>query len=134
MWKEVPGDLKLGYKEKASKLQEEFKRLHPNYTYRKARRKRALNELLAKSTQGVNPMMFPGGDPAMAMYQAAIGGMHPGMAHFQGQSPAAVPGMFQGMPQIGQMSLAQGLPARMPQGIGQMQGLPQMPGMPFRKS
>jgi transcription factor SOX7/8/10/18 (SOX group E/F) len=131
MWKDVPGDLKLGYKQKASKLQEEFKRLHPNYTYRKARRKRALNELLTKSTQGQNPMMFPAGDPTMAMYQAAMGGMYPGMAQFQGQGQPAVPGMFQGIPSIG---LTQGLSAGLPQGIGQMQGLPQMPGMQFRKS
>jgi transcription factor SOX7/8/10/18 (SOX group E/F) len=131
MWKEVPGELKLGYKQKASKLQEELKRIHPGYTYRKARRKRALNELLTKSTQGANPMMFPPGDPTMATYQAAMGGMYPGMAQFQGQNPAAIPGMFQGMPQLGR---AQGLPAGLPQGIGQMQGLPQMPGMAFRKS
>jgi hypothetical protein len=59
MWKEVPNELKLQYKAKASALQEEFKRQHPDYTYRKARRKRALNELLTKSTQGYNGIGAP---------------------------------------------------------------------------
>jgi transcription factor SOX7/8/10/18 (SOX group E/F) len=54
MWKEVPNNVKLQYKTKAQALQEEFKRTHPDYTYRKARRKRALNELLTRSTQGYN--------------------------------------------------------------------------------
>lgn len=65
MWKEVPNDIKIQYKQQASALQEDFKRQHPDYTYRKARRKRALNELLTKSTQGYpvlpNPA-FPGQD------------------------------------------------------------------------
>ena len=50
MWKEVPSEIKLQYKQKAAALQEQFKREHPDYTYRKARRKRALNELLSKNT------------------------------------------------------------------------------------
>lgn len=50
MWKEVPSEVKLQYKQKAASLQEQFKREHPDYTYRKARRKRALNELLSKNT------------------------------------------------------------------------------------
>ena len=55
MWKEVPNEIKLQYKQKAAAMQEEFKREHPDYTYRKARRKRALNELLTKSSS-----TFPG--------------------------------------------------------------------------
>ena len=63
MWKEVPNEIKLQYKQKAAAMQEEFKRTHPDYTYRKARRKRALNELLTKSSGGVAggfPGAFPG--------------------------------------------------------------------------
>ena len=63
MWKDVPSEIKMQYKQKAAQLQEEFKRQHPDYTYRKARRKRALNELLTKSTQGFPG--FAGGDPSM---------------------------------------------------------------------
>ena len=62
MWKDVPNDVKLQYKQKAQALQEEFKKAHPGYTYRKARKKRALNELLTK-TQGLGAYPFPGGDP-----------------------------------------------------------------------
>lgn len=53
MWKEVPNETKLQYKQRAAKLQEEFKKSNPNYTYRKARRKRALNDMLSKSTQNI---------------------------------------------------------------------------------
>ena len=63
MWKEVPNEIKLQYKQKAAAMQEEFKRTHPDYTYRKARRKRALNELLTKSSGGVAPGGFPGPVP-----------------------------------------------------------------------
>ena len=59
MWKEVPSETKQQYKQKAQQLQEEFKRQHPNYIYRKARRKRALNELLTKSGN-----IYPGGIPS----------------------------------------------------------------------
>jgi hypothetical protein len=64
MWKEVSSEAKLQYKQRAAIAQEEFKREHPDYTYRKARRKRALNELLTKSTQGFPMNSFPG-DPSM---------------------------------------------------------------------
>jgi hypothetical protein len=53
MWKELSSEVKIQYKQQALQAQNEFKRLHPNYTYRKARRKRALNQLLAKSTQAL---------------------------------------------------------------------------------
>lgn len=46
MWKEVPNDIKMEYKKKAAMLQEEFKREHPDYAYKKARRKKSLNEFL----------------------------------------------------------------------------------------
>lgn len=59
MWKEIPNNAKLSYKQKAQALQEEFKRQHPDYTYRKARRKRALNELLTKSSQAFPPALAP---------------------------------------------------------------------------
>lgn len=71
MWKEVPNEIKLQYKQKAAKLQEEFKKQHPDYTYRKARRKRALNELLTKSTHGYAGFPTPGPQD-MAMYQQAM--------------------------------------------------------------
>ena len=48
MWKEVPEETKNLYKEKARRLQEEFKRNHPDYIYHKDRPKQALNELLSK--------------------------------------------------------------------------------------
>jgi transcription factor SOX7/8/10/18 (SOX group E/F) len=62
MWKEVPSDVKLQYKQKAAVLQEEFKRTHPNYSYKKARKRRTL---LANSAQG--RMAFPGDPNAQAM-------------------------------------------------------------------
>jgi hypothetical protein len=95
MWKEVPNEIKIQYKQKAAAMQEAFKREHPNYTYRKARRKRALNELLTKSTTsfGAFPMagVFPqGGD----MSQFAANPMMPfGMQGF-GQL-GATPGVLQ---------------------------------------
>ena len=73
MWKEVPNEIKLQYKQKAAAMQEEFKRAHPDYTYRKARRKRALNELLTKSTGAVNPALFPGGFPEGGVAQWPMG-------------------------------------------------------------
>jgi transcription factor SOX7/8/10/18 (SOX group E/F) len=92
MWKEVPSEMKQIYKQRASQLQEEFKQEHPNYTYRKARRKRALNELLTKSSQS-NPMIFPPGDQTMmAMYQAMQTGM---FQQFPGQTPAFPQGIGQ---------------------------------------
>ena len=78
MWKEVPNEIKLQYKQKAAAMQEEFKREHPDYTYRKARRKRALNELLTKSSTG-----FPGFPIGNAQYPAGD------MSQFQGMPPAA---------------------------------------------
>jgi hypothetical protein len=96
MWKEVPGDIKVRYKQQASALQDQFKKEHPDYTYRKARRKRALNELLAKSAQGTNTL-FPGMQDPLALYQqfAQQGlqqptGLYPGMG-VQGQQPVMYP-------------------------------------------
>ena len=51
-------------------LQEEFKKQHPDYTYRKARRKRALNELLTKSTHGYAG--FPGAGVLTLRYECAV--------------------------------------------------------------
>jgi transcription factor SOX7/8/10/18 (SOX group E/F) len=67
MWKAVSPEVKLQYKQQASCAQEEFKRQHPNYTYRKARRKRALSDLLTKRTQGfANPTNLPPDPSSMA--------------------------------------------------------------------
>ena len=90
MWKEVPNDVKLQYKQQAAKLQEEFKRSHPNYTYRKARRKRALNELLTKNNAGLS-----GYDPMMMMQMGMIPNTQMGL--YTGMT--GVPGMV-GVPQM----------------------------------
>lgn len=127
MWKEVPSDVKMQYKQRAAAAQEEFKRQHPNYTYRKARRKRALNELLTKSSQGMPPFCT---DPMMGMMgQNQFGMMGPmyaqnlGMAGQPGQG-AALGGQPMGIPGMpGQMGM---------QGQGQMAMPMQMgsyPGM-----
>lgn len=130
MWKEVPSDVKMQYKQRAAQAQEEFKRQHPDYTYRKARRKRALNELLTKSTQGFAPgfpgdpsMMMTMGNPnqyqMMQMYsQTAMAGMPMGQlpgqagqpaAGMAGQSPMGMAGQNMGMPGMpGQMGMQPG--------------------------
>jgi transcription factor SOX7/8/10/18 (SOX group E/F) len=95
MWKEVPSETKLMYKRQASKLQEAFKQEHPNYTYRKAQRKRALSELLTKRSQS-NPMGFPPGDHTMmAMYQAMQAGV---FQQLPGQTPGVPQATGQQMP------------------------------------
>jgi transcription factor SOX7/8/10/18 (SOX group E/F) len=97
MWKDVPAEAKLHYKQQATVAQAEFKRVHPDYTYRKARRKRALNELLTKTNTGFPAPGFP--DPSMAnpmlnpyfmqMYsQGAVPGAAP-----TGQLPPGYPNM-----------------------------------------
>jgi len=112
MWKEVPNDMKLQYKQKAASMQEDFKREHPDYTYRKARRKRALNELLTKSTQGYTPMVqgFPtdmqawqgmmaqGGNPAMFSMGGGFNPQQPNPMSFGmgGFPPGQMPGMGPG--------------------------------------
>lgn len=111
MWKEVPNETKLQYKQKAAKLQEEFKKAHPDYTYRKARRKRALNELLTKSAQGY-PTIPNYGPDQMAMMMMSNNQMYPMMPQQPGQVPAAYAN-FPGMPTPGaapQMQQQQGLP------------------------
>ena len=95
MWKEVPNDVKLQYKQKAASLQETFKRDHPNYTYRKARRKRALNELLTRN-QGMgayDPQLqmnmlyssYPQGMTQVPPMQQGLGQMQP--MHPMNQQP-----------------------------------------------
>jgi transcription factor SOX7/8/10/18 (SOX group E/F) len=118
MWKEVPNDVKLQYKQQAMTQQEEFKRLHPEYTYRKARRKRALNELLTKSATGFPQAAQPGFTQAA---QAGFAADMPAqwssqMYPFPMQPQAQMPGM--------------GLP---PQQMGQyQQNQPTMMGQPFQ--
>jgi transcription factor SOX7/8/10/18 (SOX group E/F) len=105
MWKDVPSDVKLQYKQKASIAQEEFKREHPNYTYRKARRKRALNELLTKSAQG-----FPAGAfPTDPNFQAMMGGANPFLLQMYGQP--AMPGQQMPMGMSG-MPMQMGIPGQ----------------------
>ncbi|EAY16960.1 HMG box family protein [Trichomonas vaginalis G3] len=58
LWKEVPNDIKLQFKHRSAKMQEIFKAEHPDYTYKKARRKRALNDLIAKNPNGITPSML----------------------------------------------------------------------------
>jgi transcription factor SOX7/8/10/18 (SOX group E/F) len=109
----------MQYKQKAAIAQEQFKRDHPNYTYRKARKKRALNELLTKSAQGLampgfapdpnfQAMMGSAGNPyLMQMYgqgqmqpgqmmQQAMGNL--GLAGPPGQGPPGMPQGYAGYP------------------------------------
>ena len=73
MWKEVPNEAKLQYKQQAQKMQEAFKKAHPEYTYRKARKKRALNELLTKSQMNYpNPEAFQMGQQFPYPYQLGM--------------------------------------------------------------
>ncbi|KAH0793524.1 HMG box family protein [Histomonas meleagridis] len=71
MWKEVPSETKLQYKQKAQQLQEDFKKNHPGYTYRKARRKKALNEILTKNGYNTIDPSFAY-NPMMAYYQQGL--------------------------------------------------------------
>lgn len=116
MWKEVPNEIKQQYKQKAAKLQEEFKKQHPDYTYRKARRKRALNELLTKSPNAF-PGPFPGapGAPDMSGMYQMMGGA-PQMYPQMNQQQILVPPNYQpqmyfpsmpGMPQQPQQPMGQ---------------------------
>lgn len=144
MWKEVPNEIKLQYKQKAAAMQEEFKRTHPDYTYRKARRKRALNELLTKSTGAVNPALFQGGFPEGGVGQWPMGGMS-NMPYMNLQSQ---PNM-QGMPGMGAMPSMAGMPgmnglgatsqpfsnsSQQPQGISSNSSAQQQQQPPFLQS
>ncbi|OHT01635.1 HMG box family protein [Tritrichomonas foetus] len=118
MWKEVPNEIKLQYKRKAAELQEEFKRAHPDYTYRKARRKRALNELLTKSGQNFGAMPYPNAD--YSAYMQMMGNQQ------QMQMPGQMqPGQY---PMMNGMAGMQMPGQQMPQGMPGMQM--QMPGQP----
>ena len=133
MWKEVPNDIKLQYKQKAAKLQEEFKKAHPDYTYRKARRKRALNELLTKSTQGYPPggmAMFPGGGMDQMQYMHMMQAPNMGYPQMGGaqQGQQTVMGGYAGMPMMGGMPGAGQMPG-MDQQMGQMPGMVQQTPM-----
>jgi transcription factor SOX7/8/10/18 (SOX group E/F) len=121
MWKEVPSDVKVQYKQKAAVAQEQFKREHPNYTYRKARKKRALNELLTKSAQG-----FPlAGFPADGNFQAMMAGGQP-----QYMMQMYAQGQFPGGQMLQQQAMgigAQGAQPQAPPGVAQ--GYAAYPGM-----
>jgi hypothetical protein len=122
MWRDVPADVKLQYKQRAIVGQEQFKRDHPNYTYRKARRKRALNELLTKSTQGFPMAGFPA-DPTQMFNAAANPYFQMQMFNQQGAPGTVPPGNF-GIPNLGMMGVP-GQPHQQPFG-----NMPQYPGMP----
>lgn len=128
MWKEVPNDTKLQYKQKAAKLQEDFKKQHPDYTYRKARRKRALNELLTKSTQGFPGPGYPMDPMALQamMSNPAMMAQGPGMFSMMGQMPPQNGQQQQGQ---GQMQFSQQSSFGQPQGMQQMSGMGQIPNM-----
>jgi transcription factor SOX7/8/10/18 (SOX group E/F) len=121
MWKDVPADVKLQYKQRAIVAQEQFKRDHPNYTYRKARRKRALNELLTKSTQGFPMSQFPT-DPTQMFNQANP--FYQMQMFSQQGAPGALPPGGMGLPNMGMMG---GAAPQQHQGFG---NLAQYPGMP----
>ena len=135
MWKEVPNEIKLQYKQKAAAMQEEFKREHPDYTYRKARRKRALNELLTKSSSNFTgfPMVPPGGFPPSGdMSQFAQNPMMGfGLQGF-GQLPGAPQPGADANGAAGQPGAAASQPGQAPM---QFQGMGAMPmamsGMPM---
>ena len=119
MWKEVPSETKLHYKTEAARMQEEFKRAHPDYTYRKARRKRALTELLTKSQTSMMPGLMPGfsplaglGDPqAMQMQMYGMSNQF---------SPMQQISQLQQIPQMQQMQQMQQL-MQIPDQNGQQQ-------------
>ena len=126
MWKEVPNEIKLQYKQKAAAMQEEFKREHPDYTYRKARRKRALNELLTKSSTGFSgfpmggaPFAMPGATGDMSAQPFPMGGAgstpgFPGMFPPQGQTPGQQPNASAAAPGGAQAGQQQGAHANEP--------------------
>ena len=124
MWKEIPNNSKLAYKQKAQLLQEEFKRQHPDYTYRKARRKTALNELLTKSSQAFPPSMaFPAAmDPSMAAYQPMV---------VPPQFYSQMQGYQLPQQQNGQIQSQQQQPIQPPIEFGQIQSYPQQMGQQF---
>jgi transcription factor SOX7/8/10/18 (SOX group E/F) len=119
LWKDVPAEVKLQYKQQASKAQEDFKQEHPDYTYRKARRKRALNELLTKSNQAFPTGGFPP-DPSMAA--AMFNPANPYMMQMYAQAAA---GAAQGQGQMGAGFPNMGMPC-----MAAPQGYPNMPGYP----
>jgi transcription factor SOX7/8/10/18 (SOX group E/F) len=126
MWKDVPSDVKMQYKQKAAIAQEQFKRDHPNYTYRKARKKRALNELLTKSAQGFQMPGFPT-DPN---FQAMMGSApNPYLMQMYGQGQLQAGQLMQqqpmGVPNMGMVGQPGQGPPGLPQGYG---GYPGMPG------
>jgi transcription factor SOX7/8/10/18 (SOX group E/F) len=120
-WKDVPSDVKMQYKQKAAIAQEQFKRDHPNYTYRKARKKRALNELLTKSAQGFQMPGFPVDPNLQAMMGSAP---NPFLLQMYGQGQLQAGQMLQ-QQQLGLVGQPGQGPPGMPQGYG---GYPGMPG------
>jgi transcription factor SOX7/8/10/18 (SOX group E/F) len=116
----------MQYKQKAAVAQEQFKRDHPNYTYRKARKKRALNELLTKSAQGFQMPGFAA-DPNFQ-------GMNPYLMQMYGQGQLQPGQMMQqamGVPNMGMVGQPGQGPPGMPQGYGGYPGMPQQGMYPY---
>jgi hypothetical protein len=134
MWKEVPADQKQIYKQRATAAQEIFKREHPDYTYRKARRKRALNELLTKSAQGFPMPGYPGGDPHLAAMMSAGANPYAYMQLYAQQQGQLMPGVAQGQQGIQGVPMlnpAQGqLPAQVYPNMAGFQGIDPSAGVP----
>ena len=142
-WKDVPNDVKLKFKQQAAEMQEKFKREHPDYTYRKARRKRALNELLTKSSTSFPGMPFgaplvPGQDPmAGGQFSMMPGGfpMFPQQAGSIDPSSSTQTNGDNRISSIGQMNSGTsqvGQQFGFPQGFGGMQfGVQQQMYPPF---
>jgi transcription factor SOX7/8/10/18 (SOX group E/F) len=111
MWKEVGPDTKLRFKQQAAVAQTEFKEQHPNYTYRKARRKKVLNDLLTKNNQTLPPGVFPT-DPTMFNPYLMFGQQGAMGAATGGQLPPGAPGQgypgFPGYPGFGMPGQAAG--------------------------
>jgi hypothetical protein len=72
LWKELPVEQKMPYKERAAALQEVFKRDHPDYTYQKAQMKRALTQMLVKNGQAMNPFFIHGTQNQMMMFKPGV--------------------------------------------------------------
>ena len=113
MWKEVPNETKLQYKQQAQQLQEAFKKAHPDYTYRKARKKRALNELLTKSQMNyANPDAFAMGQqyPVGYPYSAMAMPLQPPLASQVPQPIPTIPAQPLTIPQATSPATQQGVP------------------------
>lgn len=126
MWKEVPADQKAQYKIQAQKLQDSFKKEHPDYTYAKARRKRALNDILNKNATGNYPYLgMPVGFPMPGQMPGQMPFSMPGQAMPLMQPIPNQQMQVPMMPQTSQIPQQQGIQngpmQQVPMGMGQQQ-------------